>query len=181
MSRRVAAGAGWPGHVVVMGVAGTGKSAVGQRLAEHLGVELVEGDAFHPRRNIEKMSSGEPLTDEDRRPWLEGLAAVLAERQANGTPTVLACSALRRGYRDILRGTLPSGSVFFIHLHADVDVLERRMRARTAHFMPPALLRSQLDTLEPLESDEDGVLVDVGVPLDEVVARVREALRRRLS
>jgi gluconokinase len=158
-----------------MGVAGTGKSTIGELVAADLGVELIEGDSYHPPANVEKMSSGHPLTDEDRRPWLETLAGLVAERRAAGRTAVLACSALRRAYRDILRGDIPSDEVFFVHLHADFDVLDARMRTRE-HFMPAALLQSQFDTLEPLEPDETGVVVDVALPVDEVMDRVREAI-----
>ena len=162
-------------HVVVMGVSGTGKSVVGRRIAAELGVPLVEGDSHHPRSNIEKMSAGVPLTDQDRMPWLRTLAGLVADQHALGHPTVLACSALRRSYRDVLRGTLPEGVVFFVHLDAPYDVLEARMNERE-HFMPASLLRSQVDTLEPLEEDEHGVVVDVTPPLEEVVAAAVRAL-----
>ncbi len=152
-------------QVVVMGVTATGKSAVGTRLAERLGMTYIEGDEFHPEANIAKMSAGEPLTDEDRQPWLETLAAMLAENRDAGTASVMGCSALRRRYRDILRG---DGSVFFLHLTATADVLKERMESRE-HFMPASLLQSQLDTLEPLEDDEEGTALDVAAPLDEVV------------
>lgn len=164
-----------PLHVVVMGVSGTGKSVVGNEVAAELRTRLLEGDDYHPRSNIEKMSSGTPLDDDDRRPWLQRLAEVLARDHEAGNDSVLACSALRRTYRDILRGELPDGSVFFLHLHADYDVLENRMRSR-AHFMPVSLLRSQFETLEPLEPDEHGIRVDVALPLDEVVGEARDSL-----
>lgn len=167
--------AGTSPQIVVMGVTGTGKSTVGALVADDLGVDLIEGDSYHPPANIEKMSSGRPLTDDDRRPWLEKLAGLVAAERAAGRTAVLACSALRRAYRDILRGDIPADEVFFVHLHADFDVLDARMRSRE-HFMPPALLQSQFDTLEPLESDEAGVVVDVALPVDEVMDRVREAL-----
>jgi gluconokinase len=167
-----------PLHVVAMGVAGTGKSTIGELVAADLGVDLIEGDAFHPQSNIEKMSSGQPLTDEDREPWLQRLADLVAAEHEQGRSSVLACSALRRSYRDILRGGLPDGSMFFVHLHADFAVLDARMQARQ-HFMPASLLQSQFDTLEPLEEDEDGILVDVALSVDEVMAKVREALRVR--
>jgi gluconokinase len=156
-------------------VTGTGKSTIGALVAADLGVELIEGDSYHPPANIEKMSSGDPLTDEDRRPWLETLAGLVAVAGTEARTAVLTCSALRRAYRDILRGDIPSDEVFFVHVHADFDVLDARMRARE-HFMPPTLLQSQLDTLEPLEPDEAGVLVDVALPVDEVMVRIREAL-----
>jgi len=159
-----------------MGVAGTGKSTVGELLAADLGVDLVEGDAYHPQSNIAKMSSGRPLTDEDRLPWLETLAGLVAAEHAQGRSSVLTCSALRRRYRDVLREGLGGAPMFFVHLHAEYGVLEERMKTRE-HFMPPSLLRSQFDTLEPLGSDETGVVVDVGLPLEEVMAQVREAVR----
>lgn len=168
-------GAPGPLQVVVMGVTGTGKSTIGALVATDLGVGLIEGDAYHPPANIEKMSSGQPLTDEDRRPWLETLAGLLAAERAEGRTAVLACSALRRSYRDVLRGDLPAPDVFFVHLHATFDLLDRRMRTRQ-HFMPPSLLQSQFDTLEPLEPDETGVLVDVALSLEEVMEQVRAAL-----
>ena len=156
-------------HVVVMGVTATGKSAVGAGIADALDVPLIEGDTHHPRANIEKMSSGLPLNDEDRWPWLDILAGILAEDHRDGRSSVLACSALRRVYRDRLRGDLPEGEVFFVHLTGSRELLEERMRARE-HFMPVSLLDSQLETLEPLEPDEHGAVVDVAPPVEEVVA-----------
>lgn len=163
-------------QVVVMGVSGTGKSAVGTRVAERLGVPYVEGDAHHPAANIAKMAAGTPLSDDDRRPWLEELAQVLADRAAGATSTLLGCSALRRSYRDLLRGALPHGTVAFLHLQADAAVLRTRMESRE-HFMPPSLLASQLSTLEPLQPDELGTAIDVDAPLDVVVERGVEAVR----
>lgn len=160
-------------HVVVMGVAGTGKSTVAQALAAELGLLLAEGDDFHPAANVAKMSAGIPLDDEDRYPWLRVLAEWTAARHAEERSTVLTCSALRRSYRDILRSAVPREPTWFVHLTGSVDVLRRRMQSRS-HFMPASLLQSQLDTLEPLESDEDGLVVDTDAPLDEVVA---DALR----
>ena len=175
MDTHAAAGSAGPLQVVVMGVAGTGKSTIGALLAADLGVELIEGDEHHPASNIEKLSSGQPLTDGDRWPWLETLAGMLAEERESGRSAVLTCSALRRAYRDLLRGKIPSDEVFFVHLHGSFEVLDQRMRGRR-HFMPAALLQSQLDTLEPLEPDESGVLVDVGQPVEHVVEQVRAAL-----
>lgn len=168
--------AGPEARVVVMGVAGTGKSTIAALVATHLGVDLIEGDSYHPRHNIEKMAAGQPLTDEDRRPWLETLAALVDSEHRAGRSAVLACSALRRSYRDILRGDLPDDATFFVHLHADSHVLEERMRSRT-HFMPASLLTSQLDALEPLQDDEAGVQVDAAAPVDEIMDRVHQALR----
>jgi gluconokinase len=172
--------AGPPVQVVVMGVTGTGKSTIAALVAGELGVALIEGDSYHPRRNIEKMSSGRPLTDDDRRPWLQTLAGLLVAERRAGRSAVLACSALRRSYRDILRGDAAADATFFVHLHADVQLLEQRMRSRE-HFMPPSLLRSQVDSLEPLADDEEGVQVDVAAPTHEVMGRVREALRKRTT
>lgn len=166
---------GGPLHVVVMGVSGTGKSVIGERIAAGLGATMTEGDSHHPRANIDRMASGTPLTDEDRLPWLRTLAGLLADQHAQGRSSVLACSALRRRYRDLLRGSLPADAVFFVHLHASSDVLEARMNERE-HFMPASLLRSQLDTLEPLEDDERGTVVDVAPPVEQVVATARGAL-----
>lgn len=158
-------------QIVVMGVAGTGKSTVGQRLADRLGVAYVEGDDQHPPENVAKMSEGVPLTDADRLPWLERLAGILARSREEGRTSVVTCSALRRRYRDVLRAETLC-AVFFVHLDAPEAVLRDRMSRRTRHFMPTSLLRSQLDTLEPLEPDEYGVRVDVSGPLEAVVDRV---------
>lgn len=164
-----------PLQIVAMGVSGTGKSEIGSRVAERLGTTYVEGDEHHPRANIEKMSAGHPLTDADREPWLRELADILAERHAAGSSSILGCSALRRTYRDLLRGDLPTGDVVFLHLVADADVLSERMSSRQ-HFMPPSLLTSQLETLEPLQDDELGAEVDVDAPIEEVVDRAVAAL-----
>jgi gluconokinase len=156
--------------VVAMGVSATGKTAVGTELADRLGMAFIEGDSHHPPANIEKMEAGTPLTDEDRQPWLEALADVLREAERTGEDTVLTCSALRRAYRDTLRSAVHDADVFFLHLHAPFEVLEERMSHRTKHFMPTSLLQSQFDTLEPLEEDETGAIVDVSPPLEQVVS-----------
>jgi gluconokinase len=161
-------------HIVVMGVSGTGKTSVGEELAEELGCEFVEGDSLHPRRNIEKMEHGIPLTDEDRWPWLQAIAEMVAVRDHERTSTVVTCSALKRKYRDILRDAAPT---FFVHLEAPFEVLEARMQQRTKHFMPTSLLRSQVDTLEPLDDDEAGEVVDVSPALDVVVEEAVNAVR----
>ncbi len=160
-----------------MGVTATGKSAVGTRVADRLGMDYIEGDEFHPKSNIEKMSAGEPLTDDDRRPWLETLSGKLATNREAGVATVLGCSALRRSYRDILRGPKNSPAVAFIHLTATFDVLRDRMEHRE-HFMPASLLQSQFDTLEPLDDDERGVAIDVDSPLADVVDAAVAAVER---
>jgi gluconokinase len=167
-------------HVVAMGVSATGKTAVGTRVAEQLGYEFIEGDDLHPQANIDKMAAGTPLTDEDRWPWLQAIADLVAERDAAGVSTLVTCSALRRVYRDVLRSAVTTDT-FFVHLHAPFEVLEQRMGKRTRHFMPTSLLRSQFDTLEPLDPDEHGVLVDVSPPLDAVVAATIEAVHEHFG
>lgn len=155
-----------------MGVSGTGKSTVGRLLAARLGRTFVEGDDLHPPENIAKMSAGHALDDDDRRPWLLTLAGVLAEHHAAGRAPVLTCSSLRRSYRDLLRSGLPpEAGPYFVHLHAPADVLQQRVESRE-HFMPPSLLRSQLDTLELLGADEAGTTYDVRQPAEAVVERV---------
>jgi gluconokinase len=148
-----------PTCVVVMGVSGSGKSTVARMLADRLGRPMAEADEFHPAANIGKMSAGAPLTDADRAPWLAAIRDWITERAAAGESTVVTCSALKRAYRDVLRGA--DARVRFLHLHGTADVIGERMRHRSGHFMPPSLLRSQFDALEPLTSDEDGVAVDV--------------------
>ena len=156
-----------------MGVTATGKSAVGTRLADRLDMAYLEGDEFHPEANIQKMSDGEPLTDDDRRPWLEALALKLAQNRDAGVATVLGCSALRRSYRDILRGPYRPETVSFVHLTAPFDVLRDRMEQRE-HFMPASLLQSQFDTLEP---PEEAIRIDVAEPLERSVEKIRAALQ----
>ncbi len=161
-------------HVVVMGVSATGKTSVGEQLAEELGCEFVEGDSLHSRHNIDKMSKGEPLTDEDRWPWLQAIAELVAVRDSEGVSTVVTCSALKRSYRAVLGDAAPT---FFVHLHAPFEVLQERMQLRSKHFMPTSLLRSQFDTLEELGDDEPGAVVDVSPPVEVVVEEALNAVR----
>ncbi|ASR56907.1 gluconokinase [Cellulomonas sp. CW35] len=161
-------------HLVVMGVSGSGKTTVALLLAERLGWTFAEADDFHPEANVALMAAGTPLTDEDRAPWLASIAHWVSQRDAEGVSTVLTCSALRRAYRDVLRGG--GGRVRFVHLAGDPEVIATRMAARTDHFMPPSLLPSQLATLEPLEDDEDGVVVPIGAPPAQVVDDALRAL-----
>ncbi|MGH3314859.1 MAG: gluconokinase [Nocardioidaceae bacterium] len=163
----------YPQHVVVMGVSGVGKTTVATALASRVGYEFAEADDFHPQSNIDKMSAGVPLNDEDRAPWLRALADWMRQRYDEGRSTVLACSALRRRYRDILREGAPDA--FFVHLVGDQALLLARMDHRN-HFMPSALLQSQFDTLEPLEDDENGVVLDVAEPPKSLVDRAVEAV-----
>nr|WP_233507135.1 gluconokinase [Jiangella anatolica] len=160
-------------HLVVMGVSGSGKTTVATRLADRLGRPFAEADDMHPAANVAKMAAGTPLTDEDRAPWLATVRDWLTAEAERGRSAVVTCSALRRRYRDVLRGA--AGGVTFVFLDGDPELLAERMRRRKGHFMPPSLLESQLDTLEPLEPDEDGVRVLVDGTPDDVVA---EALRR---
>ena len=145
------------GHLVLMGVAGCGKTTAATNLHNALGWPVAEADDFHPEANIAKMSRGAPLTDADRRPWLESLRAWMSEQADRGTRTIVTCSALKRSYRDLLVGA--HGRVLFIHLVADEEALRERMEHREGHFMPSALLPSQFADLEPLADDEDGVTV----------------------
>lgn len=153
-------------HLVVMGVAGCGKSTVAEELKSRLGWELAEGDDFHPAANIAKMSSGTPLTDEDRWPWLDLIAAWTAEQDEAGRSTIVTCSALRRVYRDRLRQA--PGRTLFVHLVGSPELLEERLASRSGHFMPAALLPSQLATLEPLGADEQGVVLDVYHTVEDI-------------
>lgn len=159
-------------HVVVMGVSGSGKSTLGAAIAGRLGRPFIEGDSLHPEANVAKMSAGTPLTDADRGPWLEALAARIAEHEAAGRASVTGCSALKRSYRGILRNGAPR--VLFLHVHGAREVLADRLSNRPGHFFPAALLDTQLETLEPLGADEDGVVIDVALPPD---AQLDAALR----
>ncbi|MFJ9041282.1 gluconokinase [Streptomyces sp. NPDC102406] len=161
-----------PHVVVVMGVAGTGKTTIGPLLAERLGVPYAEGDDFHPPANIAKMTAGTPLTDEDRRPWLDAIGEWAHGRAGLGG--VVSCSALKRSYRDRLRAGAPG--VVFVHLTGDRKLIEDRMSHRQGHFMPTALLDSQFATLQPLEADEAGVGVDVSGSPEEIADRAVRAL-----
>ncbi|TFZ07578.1 gluconokinase [Ramlibacter henchirensis] len=152
-------------HVVVMGVAGCGKSAVGARLAQALGLPLVEGDSFHPAANIEKMSRGLPLDDSDRAGWLDTLGRELASRPHGA---VLTCSALKRAYRERLRAAAPG--LRFVHLALTPQQALERVASRKDHFYPPSLVDSQFAALQDPAGEPGVVVVDASLPLDEVVA-----------
>lgn len=164
-------GSGNRHHVVVMGVAGCGKSTVGAALAERLGAEFLDGDSLHPQSNIDKMAAGTPLNDDDRSPWL---AEIGRRFTASDSPLVIACSALKRAYRDIIRAG--DSSVVFVHLHGTRDVLHQRMNSRPGHFMPASLLDSQLATLEPLQDDEAGMVVSIETSVEDIVEAVSAKL-----
>ena len=158
-----------PLHLVFMGVSGSGKSTAMMAVQERLGWEYAEGDDFHPPENVAKMASGRPLNDADRWGWLESLAAWTKERDGRGEPTLISCSALRKVYRDVLRRG--GEGTFFVHMVGDKGLLLQRMESRE-HFMPSTLLESQLDTLEDLEPDEQGMVVDVALPPERIAAMV---------
>jgi gluconokinase len=153
--------------VVVMGVAGSGKSTVGPLLAQALGGDFAEGDKFHPAANVDKMSSGVPLDDADRKPWLAAMAAAIAEWSRKDRPTVLACSALKHSYRAILSGGSPE--VRFVFLKGEEPVIAARMAKRHDHFMPSSLLRSQFATLE---EPDDAIVADIRQDPAAIVAAV---------
>jgi gluconokinase len=155
-----------------MGVSGCGKSEIGKRLAARLGTEYVEGDAFHPAANVAKMSAGVPLDDSDRSGWLEVLRDKIAEARSQGCGLVLSCSSLKRHYRDLLRSGDPE--LTFVHLHGDRELISSRMQARPGHFMPPALLDSQLRDLEPLQPDERGFQADIRLAPDDLITQIAE-------
>lgn len=163
-----------PRIIVVMGVSAAGKSNVGHALAARLAIAFRDADDLHPAENIAKMASGAPLTDEDRWPWLERVGGELAAAAAAGSGVVMACSALKRAYRDALRAASPT--CVFVHLTAPRAVLEARIAARASHFMPSTLLDSQFATLEPLAADEPGVTIDVTPPVETIVEAAVAAL-----
>ena len=158
-------------HVVVMGVAGCGKSEIGRRLAETLALPLIEGDEFHPRPNIEKMRQGLPLDDADRAGWLEQLGRELARHDAGA---VLTCSALKRSYRDMLRAAQPG--LRFVHLSLSQQQALERVAARDSHFYPPSLVASQFETLEDPSSEPGVVVVDASMPAERVATEAARLL-----
>lgn len=160
--------------VVVMGVSGVGKTTVARLLAERLGLPFSEADDFHPPANIAKMSAGTPLDDADRQPWLEALGAWLHQQREAGTGGVVTCSALKRRYRDTLRAACPDA--WFLHLSGTHDLVADRLDHRSGHFMPPSLLDSQYQALEPLQPDEYGTVLDVGPTPDQLAAAAARAL-----
>jgi carbohydrate kinase (thermoresistant glucokinase family) len=159
--------------VVVMGVSGSGKTTVARGLARKRGWTLLEGDQFHPPANIAKMKAGTPLTDEDRWPWLRAIAAKEDELLAGGQSAVVACSALKRAYRDILIADRPD--TVLVYLRGSKDLIAERMKARKDHFMPPALLDSQFATLEEPGPDEHPIVVDIDGSVESVT---QEAIRQ---
>ncbi len=169
--------------LVVMGVSGSGKSTFSQAIGDALGLQAADGDDFHAPESVAKMQAGTPLDDADRWPWLDRIAAYLAQgrdAQANHSGRVIACSALKRAYRDRIRNTLPH--VKFIFLDGDAALIRSRMASRTGHFMHLALLDDQLRTLERPAADENDVItVDMAQPIAQMVAETRVALNGKLN
>ena len=154
-----------PPLLTIMGVSGSGKTTVGAALAQRLRVPFADADDFHPAANVAKMSAGIPLDDADRLPWLHAIGAWQAEHAAGGG--VISCSALKRSYRDVLRAAAPTQ--LFVHLDGTPEVVARRVEGRPGHFMPASLVQSQFATLEPLQPDENGVVLDLDRSVDELV------------
>ena len=157
--------------VVLMGVTGSGKTTVGKVLATELGWRFYDADDYHPPKNIEKMRRGIPLTDEDRKPWLQTLVGLIDSTRDRGENIVLACSALKHAYQEYLRHHLDS--VRYVCLHGPLEVIQKRLASRTGHFMNPALLASQFEILEP---PEDAIRVDVTGTPDEIAGEIRRRL-----
>jgi gluconokinase len=156
------------GLYVVMGVSGSGKSLIGAAFARALGVDFVEGDKYHSAENVEKMKAGIPLTDKDREQWLRALAARLRQAQDTGTGLVVACSALKRSYREILRAA--AKDLRFVFLRGERSLIAERLAGRTGHYMPASLLESQITTLEEPSPDEDAWVIDVNDSPENIIA-----------
>lgn len=163
-------------RIVVMGVSGSGKTTVWQRLAQALGQPYVEGDELHPPQNVQRMAAGIALTDEDRQGWLQRIAEHLAGAAQQRGGVVISCSALKRSYRDLLRAAAPD--VRFVHLHGDADLLAQRLQERQGHYMPASLLQSQLQTLEMPTDDERPVRLDIAQALSAQLATALAALEQ---
>ncbi|WP_244607280.1 gluconokinase [Bosea sp. CS1GBMeth4] len=171
----VARDAGPPAVVVVMGVASSGKTSLGERLAERLGWPFRDADTFHPPANVAKMSAGIPLTDEDRKPWLAAIAAWIDGLRASGGNGIVTCSALKKAYRDVIVGGRPD--VALVYLRGSRELIGQRMAARQHHFMPPSLLDSQFATLEEPGADEKPLVVQVEASKEAIVEQVVRKLR----
>jgi gluconokinase len=165
-----------PAQICVMGVSAAGKSTVGTLLARKLDAKFIDADDLHPDVNRAKMAAGRPLTDDDRWSWLDSVGHALAEADSAGRTTVIACSALARRYRERIRDT--ARHVVFVHLHGADAILVRRAAGRQDHFMPAALLRSQLDTLELLTADEAGITIDIDATPEALVDTIVDTLVR---
>lgn len=166
-----------PAAIIVMGVSGSGKSTIGALLAEALGWPFADADGFHPAANVAKMAAGQPLTDADRGPWLDAIAAHIGAARTAGQPVVVACSALRRAYRERLRAG--HGDLIFLHLAGAPEVIATRQAARQGHFMPPSLMASQFATLEGTAEEADAVMVSVSASPHEVLVAAIDQLAIR--
>ena len=156
-----------PQVVVVMGVSGAGKTTVGSMLAERLGWEFADADDYHPPANVAKMASGQPLNDADRAPWLQALQELSATKLSQNRSLVLACSALKASYRDVIAAGDPR--IRFVFLHGSFELIQARLQERSGHYMPAALLRSQFDALE---EPDDAMILDIGPPPTDLVATI---------
>jgi gluconokinase len=159
-------------YAIVMGVSGCGKTSVGEGLSQSTGTRFIDGDALHPKANVDKMSAGNPLTDEDRWPWLEAIGREFAN---SPEPLIIGCSALKRSYRDRIRHHA-GAKVTFIYLTGTREIISKRMQARKDHFMPPTLLDSQFAALEPPATDENSISIDIDQPLEAIIARAAHHL-----
>ena len=164
-----------PCALVVMGVSGSGKSTIAESLGIRLGWRYEDGDKFHPPANVAKMSAGHPLTDEDRWPWLRAIAAEIDRLSAAGQRAVIACSALKRAYRDIL--VHGRDDIRIVFLSGTQDLIAGRLAARKGHFMPPGLLASQFRTLEPPQPDERPITVSIDAPVEAIVDDIIRQLK----
>ena len=164
-----------PCALVVMGVSGSGKSTVADRLAARLGWRYEDGDKFHPPANVAKMSAGQPLTDEDRWPWLQAIADEIDRLAAAGQRAVMACSALKRAYRDIL--VHGRNDIRIVFLNGTQDLIADRLATRKEHFMPPGLLASQFKTLEPPQPGERPITVSIDAPVGTIVDDIIRQLK----
>ena len=163
-----------PSVIIVMGVASSGKTSLGERLAEELGWPFRDADSFHPPENVAKMAGGTPLNDDDRKPWLAAIAAWIDDLRAKGEHGIVTCSALKRAYRQVIVGNRPD--VALVYLKGSRELIGRRMAARQHHFMPPALLDSQFAALEEPGDDEKPLVVSVEDSKDAIVQDVVERL-----
>jgi gluconokinase len=161
--------------IVVMGVSGCGKSAIGEPVAKELSLPVLEGDDFHPEANVERMASGLPLHDEHRWGWLDAIGAAIAEHMRDGGGVVVSCSALKRKYRDRLRGCYPD--ILFVYLKIDRQTAHKRVGGRKGHFMPETLVESQFADLEPPDADEQAWTMDGTRTIDDLVAAIVASVR----
>jgi carbohydrate kinase (thermoresistant glucokinase family) len=162
--------------LIIMGVSGSGKSTIANALGQKLGWVVEDADQFHPESNVKKMSAGIPLTDDDRWPWLQAIAAEIARKRTSGTSVIMACSALKRTYRDIL--VQGHRDVRIVYLRGRKELIAERLAARKNHFMPPGLLDSQFRTLEEPTADEHPLVVDIDATVDEIADRIVALLER---